>query len=45
MVYQLYNLTDDENEMITNIVVRQPKSFEEQMLCYAKNYNFIRPEN
>ncbi|MFQ3182418.1 MAG: dipeptidyl-peptidase-3 [Polaribacter sp.] len=37
--------TLDENEIITNIVIKQPKSFEEQMLFYAKNYNFLETEN
>jgi len=30
---------------ITDIVVKQPKSFEEQMLYYAKNYHFLDTEN
>ena len=37
--------TLDENEIITNIVIKQPESFEEQMLFYAKNYNFLGTEN
>jgi dipeptidyl-peptidase-3 len=37
--------TLDKNETITNIVVKQPESFEEQMLFYAKNYNFLGTEN
>ena len=37
--------TLDENEMITDVVVKQPESFEEQMLFYAKNYNFLGTEN
>jgi dipeptidyl-peptidase-3 len=37
--------TLDENEMITDVVVKQPESFEEQMLCYAKNYSFLGTEN
>ncbi|MFT6064171.1 MAG: dipeptidyl-peptidase-3 [Polaribacter sp.] len=37
--------TLDENETIIDIVVQQPKSFEEQMLFYAKNYNFLGTEN
>ena len=37
--------TLDENEVITNIVVKQPENFEEQMLFYAKNYNFLGTEN
>ncbi|TXD50941.1 MULTISPECIES: dipeptidyl-peptidase 3 family protein [unclassified Polaribacter] len=37
--------TLDENETILEIVVQQPKSFEEQMVFYAKNYNFLGTEN
>ena len=35
----------DENESILDIVVTQPKTFEEQMLFYSKNYNFLGTEN
>tara|TARA_B100000809_G_scaffold252582_1_gene287456 strand:- start:405 stop:2435 length:2031 start_codon:yes stop_codon:yes gene_type:complete len=35
----------DENETIIDIIVNQPKSFEEQMIFYSKNYNFLGTEN
>ncbi|PQJ71843.1 dipeptidyl-peptidase 3 family protein [Polaribacter butkevichii] len=35
----------DENENIIDVKVTQPKSFEEQMLFYSKNYNFLGTEN
>jgi len=35
----------DKNETILDIVVTQPASFEEQMLFYSKNYNFLGTEN
>lgn len=37
--------TLDENGTILDIAVQQPKSFEEQMLFYAKNYNFLGTVN
>ncbi len=35
----------DENETISDILVKQPESFEEQMLFYSKNYNFLGTKN
>ena len=35
----------DENETILDISVKQPESFEEQMLFYSKNYNFLGTKN
>jgi dipeptidyl-peptidase-3 len=37
--------TLDENETISDILVKQPESFEEQMLFYSKNYNFLGTKN
>ena len=35
----------DANELIIDVLVKQPKSFEAQMLFYSKNYNFLGTEN
>ena len=35
----------DANGAILDVKVTQPKSFEEQMLFYSKNYNFLGTEN
>ena len=35
----------DENGTFVDVIVNQPKSFEEQMLFYSKNYNFLGTEN
>ena len=35
----------DENGQILDVKVTQPKDFEEQMLFYSKNYNFLGTEN
>ena len=35
----------DDNGTIVDVIVNQPKSFEEQMLFYSKNYNFLGTEN
>ena len=35
----------DANETIVDIIVNQPKSFEEQMIFYSKNYNFLGTKN
>ncbi len=35
----------DKDGNITDVVVKQPKSFEEQMNFYAKNYNFLPIKN
>jgi dipeptidyl-peptidase-3 len=35
----------DAKGNITNIVVKQPKTFAEQMLEYAKEYSFLPDEN
>ena len=37
-------VTDSEGN-ITDIIVKQPKSFEEQMLFYSKNYNYLTTKN
>lgn len=37
-------ITDDKGE-ITDFEIRQPKTFEEQMLYYAKEYSFLPEEN
>lgn len=34
----------DADGNITDIIVNQPKDFEEQMLFYAKNYSFLKPK-
>ncbi|KGL58753.1 dipeptidyl-peptidase 3 family protein [Polaribacter sp. Hel1_85] len=34
-----------ENGTISDIKVKQPKSFEEQMLFYSKNYNYLGTKN
>ncbi|QMU65349.1 MAG: dihydrofolate reductase [Flavobacteriaceae bacterium] len=36
-------VTDDDGN-ITEISINQPKDFEEQMLFYSKNYNFLTPD-
>tara|TARA_B110000046_G_scaffold184622_1_gene223620 strand:- start:11154 stop:13184 length:2031 start_codon:yes stop_codon:yes gene_type:complete len=35
----------DADETIIDVIVNQPKSFEEQMIFYSKNYNFLGTEN
>lgn len=35
----------DKEGNITDIIVTQPKDFEEQMLFYSKKYNFLKPIN
>ncbi|WP_413512714.1 dipeptidyl-peptidase 3 family protein [Myroides odoratus] len=37
-------VTNDKGE-VTDYVIKQPKTFEEQMLFYAKEYNFLPVEN
>lgn len=37
-------ITDDKGE-ITDFEIKQPKTFEEQMLYYAKEYSFLPEEN
>ncbi len=35
----------DANELIIDVLVKQPTSFEAQMLFYSNNYNFLGTEN